>query len=592
MADSPALAATGPLEVVIEIDGRALSGAVEVLGVETSDGAGRIARGRVRLRDGSPVSLSFPLTDAAGIRPGADIAVKARYGSGALQTVFDGLILALRTRILASDGECILELDCRGRPIRLHQIRASALYTDKTDSDIITEIAKAAGLQAQVTATGASQAQTLRSDCTDWEYLRLLADRNGLLLHAEGSTLHARPPDVAAEPVLSVTFGTDLYDVDLEISAQRAYSQARLQSWDIDNQKLRQVDSKPPKSPRWGKLTLSALAEAFLRTRPRGPTLATPADLDQDLLQACSDAIVQGTELGRIVGAIRFAGSGRVRPNTTLDLRGLAERLNGTAFVTGVEHVLDAQGWVTTAQLGALPDDEGFGTRRPVTVAAGVTTPVHGLQVGLVRQIHGDPDNRARVQIVLPMISGTEEGVWARLGTPYGGNATGFDFLPEIGDEVLVGFMGGDPSHPVILGAVHSPKNTGPVAAEENNPRKILQTRSGTRLTFDDDRKAVTVDTPGGAQLTLDDDAGEVTVKDQNGNVATFGSGGITLKSPRDITLEATGNVVLKASEDVTAQGTNVTAEAQASATVKGNASAEISAAGTTTVKGSMVMIN
>jgi uncharacterized protein (DUF2345 family) len=92
--------------------------------------------------------------------------------------------------------------------------------------------------------------------------------------------------------------------------------------------------------------------------------------------------------------------------------------------------------------------------------------------------------------------------------------------------------------------------------------------------------------------VTLDDDANVVKLKDQNGNVIELGSAGITLASPKDITLDAKGNVVLQAAQDVTISGLNVTAEAQVGATVKGNASAEISASGTTTVKGAMVMIN
>ena len=592
MADSPALAATGPLGIVIEVNGSPIPDPVEVLSVEVLDSVGRIAQCRIRLLDGNPADLKVPLTDDPKLAPGADIAVKAQYGSDRAGVIFDGLVVGVRTRILGGDGLCTLDLDCRGRPIKLHQTRKSALYADLKDSEIITRIARDAGLQAKVASTSAQQKQLLRSDCTDWEYLRLLADRNGLLLYADGKELQAQPPAVSAEAVHTVTFGTDLYEVDLEVSAQRAFSEARFQSWDIAGQADRQSTSKPFRGPRWGNLTLSTLSDKLVGGRGKGPVLSTPADLEADLLQSYSDAIVQGTELGRIVGAVRFAGSARVKPNTTLELKGLADRMNGTAFVAGVEHVLDDQGWVTIARLGAIPDDDGFGTRRPVVVAAGVATPVHGLQVGVVMKIDDDPEKRSRIQIVLPMIAGTEDGIWARLGTPYAGKDTGFDFLPEIGDEVIVGFMGGDPSHPVILGAVHNPKNTGPVTAEADNPLKILQTRSGTKLTFDDDRKAVIIDTPGGAQVTLDDDAKEVTLKDQNGNEAKLSTAGITLSSPKDITLDAKGNVVIKAAQDVTAKGLNVTAEAQVGATVKGNASAEISASGTTTVKGAMVMIN
>lgn len=592
MADSPALAATGPLGILIEVDGTALAGPVAVLSIEVLDGIGRIAQCRVRLQDGNPVDLEFPLTDDPRLHPGAAITVRAHYGSSRAEAIFAGVIVGIRTRIPDADSPCMLDLECRGDAIRLHQVRSSALYADKKDSEIIAQIARAAGLTPDVTATTATQAQILRNDCTDWEYLRLLADRNGLLLYGDGKDLHARPPRVSADPVLTVTFGTDLYAADLEISAQRAFSQARLRGWAVGDQGARQADSKPFSGPRWGRLSLSALAGSFQRGTPKGPVLNTPADLEPDLLQSYSSAIVQGTELGRIVGALRFAGSPRVRPNTTIEIRGLAAQMCGRALVTGVEHTLDDQGWTTTARVGALPDDEGFGSRRPTVVAAGVTTPVHGLQVGVVLKVDGDPDSKQRIRIALPMITGAEDGVWARLGLPYAGKGTGFDFLPEVGDEVVVGFMAGDPSHPVVLGAMHSPRNAGPLEGEADNPRKILQTRSGIRLTFDDTRKAVIIETPGGAQVTLDDDAGEVSLKDQNGNVATFASGGITLSSPKDITLDATGNVVIKAAQDVTAKGLNVTAEAQVGATVKGNASAEVSASGTTTVKGAMVMIN
>jgi uncharacterized protein involved in type VI secretion and phage assembly len=592
MADSPTLAATGPLGVIIEADGTVLPDDVQVLSVDVVNKVGQIAECRITLADGNPATQEFPLTDDTKLKPGAAIKVKAHYGDSAAQEIFSGLVIGLRTRISGGDRVCMLDLECRSQAVKMHQVRRSALYTEQKDSDIISKLAGDAGLSAKVTATSAVHKQILRSDCTDWEYVTLLAERNGLLVHCDGRDLHVEKPDVSAASVLNVTFGIDILEVDLEISAQRAFSDAAMTSWKVADQDSQQSEDQGFTGPQWGNLTLNTLADVVMSGSPKGPVVTTPADLETDVLQTYATAIVQRTELGRIVGSVRFAGSALAKPNTNIDLAGLSDRMNGKAFVTGVEHRLESDGWVTTAHLGAVPRSEGFGTRRPPVVAAGITTPIHGLQVGIVTQLHDDPEGLARIKITLPMVAGAEDPIWARLAAPYAGNATGIDFLPEIGDEVIVAFMGGDPSNPVILGSVHNPKAKGPVEATEDNFLKIIQTRSGIKLTFDDEKKAVTIDTPGGAQVTLDDDAKVVKLKDQNGNEAELGDAGITLSSPKDITLDAKGNLVLKAAQNVTVKGMNVTAEAQTSATVKGNASAEISASGTTTVKGAMVMIN
>ena len=89
-------------------------------------------------------------------------------------------------------------------------------------------------------------------------------------------------------------------------------------------------------------------------------------------------------------------------------------------------------------------------------------------------------------------------------------------------------------------------------------------------------------------------------MEDQTGNTVELNSSGITLDSPKDInisakgkiTLDAVGNIALTSKADVTASGLNITQTANVGFTAKGNASAEVSASGTTTIKGAMVLIN
>jgi uncharacterized protein involved in type VI secretion and phage assembly len=174
------------------------------------------------------------------------------------------------------------------------------------------------------------------------------------------------------------------------------------------------------------------------------------------------------------------------------------------------------------------------------------------------------------------------------------------EFLPEVGDEVVLGFLGGDPDSAILLGSLHSSAQPAPIIPDENNTLKTIVTRAKHKITFDDDKKIITVETPGGHTMVLSDDAKSITLTDSNGNKIEMAEGGISVTSPKDIKLTATGSVeisgtagvTVSSDADVKISGMNVSAEADIAMTAKGNASAELSASGETTVKGAMVMIN
>ena len=81
------------------------------------------------------------------------------------------------------------------------------------------------------------------------------------------------------------------------------------------------------------------------------------------------------------------------------------------------------------------------------------------------------------------------------------------------------------------------------------------------------------------------DKAPAFTLEDQNGNTIVLDKDGITLKSGKKA-------VTVKATTDFKAEGANAEISATSGVKVKGSGTAEISSSGSTTVKGSMVMIN
>lgn len=119
-------------------------------------------------------------------------------------------------------------------------------------------------------------------------------------------------------------------------------------------------------------------------------------------------------------------------------------------------------------------------------------------------------------------------------------------------------------------------------------------------IKVDDALGKVTIVTRARSKIVIDDPNKTLCLQDVNGNSIEMGPGGITITSVKDITfvaaghvnLQATGNVVTSARADIQQTAMNINSNAQVAYVAKGTASAELTASGTTTVKGAMVMIN
>lgn len=155
-----------------------------------------------------------------------------------------------------------------------------------------------------------------------------------------------------------------------------------------------------------------------------------------------------------------------------------------------------------------------------------------------------DPTNRGRVQLRLPAL-GTEEGgdllLWATLCTPYADNDQGLVILPEVGSHVVVAFEAGDLQRPYVVGSTwggHLPLPHGPLSS---NDIRMLRTRSGSRLEFDDAAAGpkISMTTHSGHQVVLDAGASEVTITHSNGSTIKLTAAGsieITANSAVNVT--------------------------------------------------------
>jgi uncharacterized protein involved in type VI secretion and phage assembly len=167
--------------------------------------------------------------------------------------------------------------------------------------------------------------------------------------------------------------------------------------------------------------------------------------------------------------------------------------------------------------------------------------------VGVYRAIvvdNVDPEGLGRVGIRLPQSTSpaASDGVaWARIATLMAGPKRGTWFMPDVNDEVLIAFEGGDRSLPFVLGALWSSASPPPETLQRGNDRKLIRSRNGLQVTLNDDagHESITIDTPMGQSITLSDGPGAVVLKDSNGNSVALGADGVVVKAALKVTVDA-----------------------------------------------------
>ena len=446
----------------------------------------------------------------------------------------------------------------------------------------------------EVDATPYQHPTLVQYYCSDWDFALSRADANGLFVCTDGSKIKVKKPEVGGSPVHTVTFGTDIVSFDLELSSDDQFTQYEAVSWSPKTQQAVKVSASSPSLNKQGDLQPKSIASGD------SLLLQTDAPTDEKALKQWADGMALRAGLARYQGSVSFYGSAKVKPGCLIELKGLGKRFNGNLFVGSVTHTLENNEWLTEAGAGISPlciTDE------PDVVspsASGFLPGLQGLHAAVVKKLDGDPLSEQRIQVELPWMDGQSKLLWARLSTLYATGGMGSFFLPEPGDEVIIGFMNQDPVHPVVLGSLYGEKHKPPYEYEAKNNTKAIVTREKMRIEFDEEKKIITVSTPGKNTVELSDNGKHIKLTDPNKNEITMDKNGITLSSAKDITLKAKGGITMDATmkisgtakQDISLEGLNVKVQAKIGATVKGNATAELSASGQTTVKGAMVMIN
>jgi uncharacterized protein involved in type VI secretion and phage assembly len=212
-----------------------------------------------------------------------------------------------------------------------------------------------------------------------------------------------------------------------------------------------------------------------------------------------------------------------------------------------------------------------------------------GITLGLVSNVD-DPENLGRIKVKMPAFGENYETDWAPVVVPMAGKEAGFFFIPNVGDEVVVMFKGGDLNYPYVIGSVWA-KNKKPPRGSQDAKDNILviNSRKGHILVFDDE-KGINVLSRWGHHLLLMEDG--ISVSDEKGKnfLKISAKGG-------SISLHAASKLELKASEiSIVASAIKLEADTfkcdSITAQIAAKASLTSECSGIHRIKGSLVKIN
>ncbi|WP_343732774.1 type VI secretion system tip protein VgrG [Duganella sp.] len=595
MAESPFAKSGGTVSYEVSCDGEPMADAAQLVAIVVRHETNRIPSATLSFIDGDMPNGKFPVSDAH-FKPGTEICISAGYDNE-IKQLFKGVVIKHGVRIEGRNNAQLV-VECRDKALAMTVGRRNANFVDKTDSDIISALIGAyPGLSATVASTSTTYKELVQYYVSDWDYMMARAEANGFVVTVEDGAVDVKAPDGSVAPALLLTYGTDMISFHAELDARTQLAQVSGASWDLTTQAVIKQSAKPLTLGEQGDIDSAALAKVL---GVSDYVLQTAAPLESAALSAWVKGQQTKAALSRIRGAVSFQGHAAARPGAVITLAGTGKHFDGNVIVSAVVHRIEEGNWTSEVEFGMPSSWFSEQHQLHAPEAAGLTAGVAGLHVGVVKKLDADPEGQYKIQVSVPLMAATVDGVWARFASFYGSNGFGAFIIPEIGDEVVLGFFNNDPSCPVILGSLYSSKRTPPYELAAENNFKALVTRSKLKMEFDDDKKVITLITPGNNKIVISDAAKSILLQDQNNNKVELSPSGILLDSPKDITLNAKGKVVITAVQNVEASaqmdvkvtGLNINHSANVGFAAKGAATAELSAAGQTTVKGAMVMIN
>lgn len=557
------------------VDGTAISEALEIVSINILQEINKITTATVIIVDGDPDTKDFKISSSNQFLPGKKIEIRLGYDSKNV-TAFSGIIVSNSQK--ANDDCAMLTIECKDETIKMTLDKNSRHYDNPTTAtDIADEFFQKYGFNfknKKITPSTLKHKQSVQFNSSDWDFMISKLDAGNLMCILNNGEIIIK--NITAEPentdLVELIFGENIIEFDGDLDARTQSEKVTVLSWNFSTQQIENEEGESVSPDELGKGQTTTI-----RTGGKKET--------EEQKKIAENKRIRKT-LAKIKGHAKYFGRVEtpVLPGDFIRLKGLGENFNSDIFVSAVNHDYSDGDWTTTATLGW---DEKFFTEQvnpsSETSSSGELSSLQGLHTGIITDII-DPDGDFRVKLRMPIVDNQQDGVYARLATLDAGNKRGTFFMPEPGDEVVVGFMNNNPDQPVILGMLHSSKNAAPLNPESANDKKGYVSRSEIKIIIDDGEKSISIETPGGNSFIMNDSENKISFQDSNGNKITMEQAGITIESVSALNLKAGTTLSISAPQ--------LSVKADGELKVEGGATTTVSSSGIMNIKGSLVKIN
>lgn len=555
---------------------------------------------RVSLRFTDP---EYQLVQSPHAALGVEVEVRAPVPSSASMVTAEIVSISSEQHPGQPPELVLVGLDLSHRLGRTTRVK---VYNQQSYSDIVTSLASESSLTPAVHSSGAPVEYLMQAE-SDMALLNELAARTGFDWWVTGKKLHFARPE--AGETVTLRLGEDLLSFSARASGLKP-SEVQVDGWDRSGQKAvtstASSVSAPVASSDFAHLAdkSSSIGESKLKVSGLAPHQAGEAT---HLAQAVLNRVVSA--------AVTAKGLAEGNPGIALGKKAKVEHagpLSGDYPITEVEHVYrPARGFQTRFVSGerrptTLVDTlSGTGAAVPV----GYAGPAHaraGLTVGQVTS-NNDPEKRGRVKVRFPGMTSDSETTWARVVSVGGGAKRGAVWIPEVDDEVLVGFEGGDARQPVVIGGLFGEVSTMPTTQVEGGKvqaRGMTSRLGHSVLLLDGEgpaKQAIVMSLSGEAANVIHLGKDKLSLKVPEGTPVEIVAGGSSVKisDSGDIAMKAV-NVTIQADAALKLKAAKVSIEAETTFEAKAQGIASVSALetldlkGTATAKlaGGVVMIN
>lgn len=454
---------------------------------------------------------------------GNPLKISVKVGDTKEDDVFDGEIVEVEAQILGKGQRLVIR--AFDRLHKLSRGTRTRTFNNVTDMDVVQKVASDLGLKSEVGKATFVHEYIMQSNQTDLEFLRARAAAMGYLLYMDGEVLHCEPVESKGDAGV-LKWGANLIEFHPRLSSTQQASETISRGWDPQRKQVVMSGNIKGK----GEPEAAATKEDDL-----GKTYTFTDRVVRQEKQA--DMYAQGNadqKKQRLLEASGVAGgSPKMSAGMSVEIDGVSDRFKGKYILSSVTHQFYVDsGYTTEFTISGMRATDIAQT----LAGAQKAKQQHGFVIGIVTN-NKDEKNQGRVKVKFPWLSDKDESDWARVAAPGAGKSRGMAWIPEVDDEVLVGFEMGDIHHPYIVGGLWNgvdatPEPTDKLVKGGKTMRRVQYSRKGHKIILDDS-----------------DDKPGITVEDMNGNIIQIDSktNKLTITMKGDVEVQAQGRMDFKA---------------------------------------------